>query len=335
MKYLPLVLVGLSLVGCGGSGSDQEPNAPLRAEYHGTWGVNNLAVAMISSSSITTYIFDESRGCYEADFFDVISSTENSLTAKDVVTGEVSTSSFELINGGIRIRDGGETLDLAGTENTYPSPGCPSLHGIQTITAEISLEYLPPYVTFNRTAQASGAVEYSYDIHFDMNKNSLQDAGDVSLMLRHFKTGGSVDQQLPLSEMGASIWNFEQENGTTRVLLTSRQEVSSVLGLEQQGNTLKLTASVAQFASLMHISPTTPVSVNTYMNYPSPETEALEGFSDGPWNWPSTIHQDTLPEQGTVIPNTYPQQLITDATGDLLKGESKWVDIKSVKISFN
>ncbi len=342
MKYLLLVLTSLSLSGCGsgtdtgtGSGSGQGQNVPFRAEYHGSWGVKDLAVAMVSSSSITTYVYDESRSCYEADFFNVTASTEKSLTAKDVATGEVATSTFELINGGIRIREGNETLDLPPVENFLPSPGCPSVHGFQTITAEINLEFLPPYITINRSAQSSGYVEYSYEINFDMNKNSRQDAGDVSLMLRHFKGSGVADQQLPLGEVRASIWNYVQENGTTRLLANSSSETSSTLELEQQGSTLRFIASVPQYASFMHIAADIPVSVRAYMNYPSPETQTIDGFSDGPWKWSSAEHQDIFPEQGMAIPNTYPQQLMTDATGDLTKGQSKWVDIKSVKLSFN
>jgi hypothetical protein len=77
------------------------------------------------------------------------------------------------------------------------------------------------------------------------------------------------------------------------------------------------------------------VVARVYIHYPSPETEVLAGFTDGPWNWSGAEHYDVFPEQGFAVPNTYPQQLMTDATGDLTKGQAKWADIKTVKLSFN
>jgi hypothetical protein len=341
MKYLVSVLAVLTLSGCGGGGSDtdakpgQGQSKPLLADYHGSWGIDGLAVAMISSTSVTTYVYDESRGCYEADFFDVTASTNTSLTTKDVTTGEVSTSSFALVNGMLRIKEGNETLDLPATNNFLPTPGCPNVNGIQTITAEITLETLPPYVTINRSAQSSGYVEYSYSISFDTNKNSELDAGDVLLMLRHFKRSGEENIKLPLSDIRASIWLYSPVNGSTRRQVSSSSVESLTLGLEQQGSTLKFTADVRQHASLMRIAADTPIAVDTYLHYPSPEADILEGFTDGPWNWSGAEHHDVFPEQGMAIPNTYPQYVMTDATGDLKKGQAKWVDIKSVKLSFN
>lgn len=341
MKYLVSVLAVLVLSGCGGGGSDtdtgpgQGQSKPLLADYHGSWGIDGLAVAMISSTSVTTYVYDESRGCYEADFFDVTASTNTSLTTKDVTTGEVSTSSFALVNGMLRIKEGNETLDLPETDYFVPSPGCPNVNGIRTITAEITLETLPPYVTINRSAQSSGYVEYSYGISFDTNKNSELDVGDVTLMVRHFKWGGEENIKLPLSDIRAAIWLYTPVNGSTRVQQTSNSIASLTLGLEQQGSTLKFTADARQHASLMRIAADTPIVVHTYLHYPSPEADILEGFADGPWNWSGAEHRDVFPEQGTAIPNTYPQYVMTDATGDLSVGQAKWVDIKSVKLSFN
>lgn len=342
MKRLVLGLAVLSLSGCGGGsdadtapGQGQGQSKPLLAEYHGSWGIDGVAVVMVSSTSVTTYVYDETRSCYEADFFNVTASNSSSLTAKDVATGEVSTSSFELINGVLRVKEGKESLDLPAIDYFLPSPGCPNVHGIQTITADITLATLPPYVTINRSAQSSGYVEYSYGISFDTNKNSKLDAGDVQLMLHHFKSGGEENIQLPLSDIKASVWNYVPENGSTRVLVTGSSLESLTLGLELQGSVLRFTADTRQHASLMHIAADTPIFVSTYLNYPSPEPEILEGFADGPWNWSGAEHQDIFPEQGMAIPNNYPQHLMTDASGDLTKGQSKWIDIQSVKLSFN
>lgn len=234
-----------------------------------------------------------------------------------------------------QIREGNETLDLPAIQHFMPSPGCPNVNGIQTITAEITLETLPPYVTINRSAQSSGYVEYSHDISFDTNKNPRLDSGDVTLMLRHFKLSGEENIKLPLTDIRASIWFYTPENGSSRVLLSGSSEQSFNLGLEQQGSTLKFTADVSQHASLMHIAADTPLLVNTYLHYPSPETEVFEGFADGSWNWSDAEHRDVLSDQGMLFPNNYPQYLITEAAGDLTKGQAKWVDIKSVKLNFN
>ncbi|WP_337840634.1 hypothetical protein [Rheinheimera sp.] len=341
MKYGYLPVLALALAGCGG-GSDEGTDtgqgsaAPLSVAYAGVWGIDGVAVVMISQGSVATYVFDDTKGCYEADFFNVVASTANSLTSKDVTTGEQSTTSFSLAGAALKLKEGNDELELPALQNFWPTPGCANPQNLTTVTAELELASIPPAVTINRAAQQSGYVEYRYAISFDLNKNGKTDVGDIDFTILHFKNTQRFpdNYSLPLVDLGAQIWTHYPENGTGRLLSTSSSPTMAI-GLQQQGNTLTLVAQVPQHAALMRLSADTPVKVQAYIHYPQPETAALPGYVDGPWNWSDTEHIDLLPESGTLVPNTLVEQRMTDPGGDLIKGQAQWADIKSLKLTYN
>lgn len=338
MKYGYVSVFALALAGCGGGSGDgtEDVPAPLSVAYTGVWGIDGLAVVMVSQSSISTYVFDDSKGCYEADFFNVVASTANSVTSKDVTTGEQSTTSFSLAGAALKLKEGKDELELPALQSFWPTPGCANPQNLTTVKAELELAYLPPSVTINRTASQLSQIEYNYAISFDLNKNGKTDEGDIAFQILHFNNPQffPANHSLPLVDLGAQIWTNIPENGTGRLLSTSLFPTMAI-GLQQQGNTLTFVAQIPQHAGLMRLSADTPVKVQAYIHYPQPETTVLPGYADGPWKWSDAEHVDVLPESGTLIPNTFVDQRMTDPAGDLLKGQAQWVDIKSLKLTYN
>lgn len=344
--YGSAILLPLLLSGCGGgsdanSQSEPAPTAevpmsqPLNTQYYGVWGIEGLAYAMISESSVTTTVFDVDRGCYESDHFIVTASDTDSLTTSDVRTGETSTTSFSLNGSQLVLQEGGGTLELSNTNFFNPTPGCDSRDSIDNIEVAIELSYLPPYVTINRDAQDSGRIEYDYQINFDLNENDVLDAGDASIKIRHFKSDRDypANHQLTLSELNAQVWIYVPRQQSDGVASTSVK--TNTVQLTQQGSTLTFDIDPSMHAFMSNVSQDTPVQIQTSVSYPEPETTVIEDWLDGPWNWSSERHSDSLPDAGFTQADMHANMVIDDAESDQTEGESMWVDIKSVSFSFN
>lgn len=330
------------LVGCGGSsdgpeqGTGRVPNAPLDSKFYGVWSIDTLAYVAISENTITTFAFDDERGCYESGLFTVDSSTETSLTSTDVQTDEQATSNFELDGEQLIVEEDGYVLSFVKADFSTPYPGCESFYGVKNVEIELELSYLPPYVTANRDAQELGYIDYDYGINFDINKNEVVDSGDVSIRVRHFKGAGnnSDSYKTSIAELGGNIWTYLPEHQSDNLYATTSDRHYNVVQLSQTDNRLVFNFDITQNPLLAHISDDTPVQIVTYLSYPEPEPDVIDDWQDGPWNWSSEVHEDYLPEEGFLQPNFYPEMLIDDATIDLTEGESMWVDIKSVQFKF-
>ena len=339
MKALSIVSMALVLAGCGGSESGDGggiSQAPLDSRYYGMWGISNLATVMISRGAVTSYIYDADNGCFEVGYFKITQSTANSVTTEDVYTGEVDTTKFAMNGSLLRLSDGSDTLELEKTEWLNPVPGCDNVDGIASIKATMELAYLPEVVTINRTAQQSGYVEYGYELNFDMNKNNVVDAGDIALRLMHYKRAGEEqDQTVLLRDLDAQLWYYSPKQGEDKFLSGTNSDTGYKVQVQQSGNQLSFQMNTNQHAGLMYINEDTPVSVKTTLHYPAPETNVIEGMADGPWNWSSIWHEDMLPESGFIVPSNQPGLEVLDAVNDQTRGESKWVDIISVRFNFN
>lgn len=326
------------LVGCGGSGdaTDQDTVAPLDSKFYGVWSKDTLAYVAISKNTITTFTYDDERGCYESGLFKVDSSTATSLTSTDIHTGDQSTSNFDLDGEELIVEEDGLTLSFAETGRFYPFPGCESFYDVTNVKVELELSYLPPYVTVNRDSQSVGHIEYDYEIAFDINQNEMRDTGDISINVRHYK--GRFDypnnHEISIAEIDGNIWTFLPDQQSEFIISTTTSEDYSNVAVTQTDNTLTFNFDITQHPLLAHLNEDTPVQVNTYINYPEPEPEVIDGWQDGPWNWSSEHHADKLPEDGFLKPNFYSEMVIDDATIDLTDGESMWVDIKSVRFKF-
>ncbi|QFU06417.1 hypothetical protein FIU82_15615 (plasmid) [Pseudoalteromonas sp. THAF3] len=329
------------LAGCGGSSDKAEQqetvDVPLDSKFYGVWSTGPLVHVAISKDSITTFALDEERGCYESGLFQVNSSTESSLTATDIQSGERATSNFQLQGSDLIIEEDGYMLSFSKANSFNPYPGCENFYGVENVEVKLELSYLPSYITINRDAQKYGYVEYDYGINFDINKNGVLDSGDISINVKHYKGADDYtdNHEISIAELGSKIWTLLPQHQTGSIQpTTDSNEDNNTVQLTQTGNSLILNFDTNQSSLLAHISEDTPVQVSTYLSYPQPEPEVLEGWQDGPWNWSSKIHRDFLPEQGFTQPSLYPEMVIDDATTDLTEGESMWVDIKSVQFKF-
>lgn len=341
------VITSSLLIGaCGSGSSDNAPDpiditierqGPLSTKYTGTWELDSDsdAIVMISQSSITTFALDPNQGCYELGLFNIIASTENTISSQDIEDSEVSTTVFALEGEVLQATEAGDTLNLVRSNPILISPACPNKNAVNSLEVTISLDYLPPEVIVNRDAQGTGSIEYSYRIHFDLNQNSIEDNGDLYAQLQHFK-GSSVNnfsnnQTVNFEEIGADIWFLAPQIGTDK-FLSSTNSLEGPINLQRNGNALVLEFNTSQVAQLANLSVDTPIKVSTFIDYPQPETEIVAGQQDGPWNWTSQIHQDTYPNDGFIAPNQENNHL--DARGDLNEGQSQWVDIIEVRFEF-
>lgn len=338
MKYFlsVAVLSSFALAGCGGSDAKEEPAAPLSQQYYGMWQHSNIAYVAVSEKTITTYTYDAERACYENGLFNVVSSTASSAVTSDVLTGEQEKTTFSLNGSNLVLAQDGLQLEFSQhTSGLFITPGCESFHNVNTINIALELNYLPPAITINRTAQSTGRVEYDYAIEFDLNKNGVIDAGDISLSNLHFKSSdlSRENEQTTLADLKTAIWLHLPKHQQSTIYTTSLS--TDLLNVNQSGNTLFISANTDMHPSLAHINADTPVRITTYINYPAPEFTVINSWQDGPWNWSSETHSDTLPDQLFTKASDHPNMLIVDATSDLTSGESQWVDIKSVKFTFN
>lgn len=337
------------LSGCGGSSSGaddpieqpieqpvEQPveQQPLSANYFGTWEVDSDNVIMLSETSIATFSFNPSLGCYESGLFVVDASTENTVTSRDIETGEVTTSNFSLSGNVLTVEEGSDTLQFVQSEMSFFSPACESKHNVSELSFSLTMDYLPPTFLVNRDAQSTGSPEYSYQVHFDLNMNSVEDAGDVFVQLFHFKSSGrySPNEQIELEQMGGKMWVIAPLNGRQGIS-SAADSADNQVTLVRSENTLVFDFETTGYAQLAHLAPNTPVKIETSISYPQPETEVIDGWVDGPWNWSSESHKDQYPDDGWIAPNQSSDHL--DARADFVEGESSWVDIIEVTFSFN
>lgn len=331
------------LSGCGGSSSSGTPDPidipvelqqPLSPNYFGTWEIDSNNVIMLSETSIATFSFNPNLGCYESGLFVIDASTENAATSRDIETGEVTTSEFSVTNDVLTVVEGRDTLQFERSDSSFFTPACESKHNVSGLSFSLKMDYLPPTILVNRDAQPTGRPEYSYQMHFDLNMNSVEDAGDVLVQLFHFKGSGefSSNQNIELEQLGAKVWVITPLNG--RVGFGSAADsLDNQVMLVRNENTLTFNFDTTGYAQLAHLSANTPIKVETKISYPQPESAMIDDWMDGPWNWSSDNHKDLYPTEGWIAPNQSSDHL--DARADFIEGESAWVDIIEVTFSFN
>jgi len=341
-KFSFSVMFCAVLAGCGGSsdvaeqGTEKVSSATLDSKFYGVWSIDTLAYVAISKDTITTFAFDDERGCYESGLFKGDSSTQTSLTSTDIQTGEQSTSNFDLNGDQLIVEEDGMTLSFMEAGYFNPYPGCESFYGVTNVEIEVELSYLPSYATVNRDAQSNGYIEYDYGINFDINKNDVMDSGDVSIRVRHFKGAGDYpnNHEISIAELGSNIWTHIPKYQSDTIVTMTTDEHNNIVQLTQADNILTFNFDITQNPLLAHINEDTPVQISTYLSYPEPEPDVIDNWQDGPWNWSSDKHRDYLPDEGFLQPNFFSEMVIDDAVIDLTEGESMWVDIKSVQFKF-
>lgn len=349
LSLLALSLLALALLaGCGGGSSDSATPVndnrindgvlePLALQYQGVWAIDDLAYVLITQDTVTTFAYDDTRGCYESGLFTVRTSTANSMTSRDVYSGEITESSFARDGEALLITEGNDTLAFLEPNFFDPYPGCESLHNITNIQLDVELAYLPPEITINRSAQDSGYTEYRYEVTFDINESGSNDAGDVAIVVLHYKSTSTYPENYvtTIEELGAGIWYIIPKQGTDSLVSSTVSTAHNTVAFSQVDNQLSFNFDISQNPLFAHINEGTPIQVTAHLSYPEPEVTVIDSWADGPWNWSSDLHTDVIPEEGFVRPNTFVDQLIDDPTGDHMRGESMWVDITSVKLTYN
>ena len=346
------IFLSTILIGCGGSGSDTTSTSlptplptpaptiasePLDTSFHGGWEIGEAAFTTISNGAINLYAYDEERNCYSSELFTIDSSTKTSVSLTNVHTDEKSELNFSMDFDILVIEEDGNELTFEESRFVNPVPGCPSRHQIKSIEVDLELAYLPPKVTINRDAHSTGKVEYDYEIIFDINENGVHDIGDLAISARHFKNEGHYpsNHKISLALLGGDIWMQLPNHQADGEFSATGSEAHNFVNVTQNENTLTFKFNVTQNSLLAHINENTPIQASGYMSYSEPESVVRDDWQDGPWNWSSEKHFDSIFEQNSFMPiNSSGSLIIDDAESDWVYGESLWVDVKSVQFRF-
>tara|TARA_R110002126_G_scaffold43475_26_gene124636 strand:- start:2951 stop:3997 length:1047 start_codon:yes stop_codon:yes gene_type:complete len=339
-----IALAGVLLLGACGGGSDDEPDigggnggnvsAPLSVNYYGIWQLDSDTFVGISEQSLSTYIRNPNLDCFDVDLFKRVSSTANSMVSEDVVSGERSTSNFSLNGSNLRVTEGNVTLEFFSGNLPIIANGCDTASTVSFMNVSVELEYLPDAVLIDRNAQATGRVEYQYGVHFDINQNSVVDAGDVAIQLQHYKSATDEQTLTALSGLDSNIWNFIPRQQAQGYSSTSSSLSKAMVQLSQDGSTLLFSIDMTRHPLLRFVDADTPLFIYSYINHPQPDTTVIDGWADGPWNWSSETHEDRFPDSGFTQMSLHPNMQMLDAANDLSRGQAKWVDIKAISFSF-
>ncbi|MCG7530781.1 hypothetical protein MHM98_05345 [Psychrobium sp. MM17-31] len=343
------LLFSAFLIGCGGSGSNSnsssEPtptpppvqSVPLDTAFHGGWKIGDVVYTTISKGAINLYTYEADRSCYSSDVFTIDKSTKTSASLINVHTNEKSELKFAVDFDKLVIEEDGVALTFEEERFLNPVPGCENSQQIKSIEVDVELAYLPPKITLNRDAHSTGRVEYDYEIIFDINENGTHDIGDLAIRASHYKGEGHYpsNYQVSITRLGGDIWMRLPNHQAGTEFSTTGSEAHNYVNVTQNENTLTFKFDVTQNALLAHVNESTPIQVSGYMSYLEPESTVIDGWQDGPWNWSSEKHFDSLFEQDVFMPiNSSGSLLLNDAESDWVYGESLWVDLKAVQFRF-
>ncbi|QDP02528.1 hypothetical protein [Thalassotalea sp. PS06] len=339
MKGILFSVLLLLLSACNSSDDNgnvfNEPEGPLAEHYYGVWALGDLYL-IISKQSLTLFSISETDYCFEAEVAQILETTENSVQTYDPYEDlyEQLALEYDVDNDQLILKFESDAIALSRSQLDLFELGnaCDRGLGVNSVRASLEVEYLPSQFLINRIAMETGRVEIEYRIEFDINENGLNDPGDIMIKMIHYKGRGDYPSNYLIrsSEIGAQIWHYTQRDASENFAFSSIDSWQIPIG--QSEATLNFEFQVNRHPLLALVTDNTPVQVFAYLHYPSPTFDELTSEQDGPWNWSSDIHEDRLPDSGYYIPNQHNQ--LSDGQGDLIKGESLWVDIKSLTLTF-
>ncbi|EWH10499.1 hypothetical protein DS2_07693 [Catenovulum agarivorans DS-2] len=278
---------------------------------------------VVGNSSLVEYV--DIGGCYQAKPYNVLANQSGQLSLESVVDDTVSSAAFALDGASILAE-----LPGAGTQ-TYSSVsaiphGMIGCSNTNSVLVDIDFRALPQSIRNSDTT-------YRIVVFFDVNRNDKFDVGDFNLIFvkRSSSRSTSTYLQVP-SDLSATVSIVNEFSDR----LSSRSTPNNAIPALISGNRLSLQANTKQAALLQYLSTTTPFKVTASLDYPSPERTPYPNMTmqdEGPWLWAesSIKHTDSYPSEGYAdfTASVY-QDDLNDQTG-----ESGWVDIESVTISFN
>ncbi|TLU59509.1 hypothetical protein FE810_16740 [Thalassotalea litorea] len=327
----------LLLAACGGGADNAKEEAigPLAEHYYGNWNLGDVYL-VVSKDSLTLYSYSESAYCYEAEVSEIISSTLNSVETYDPYIDEVEKQKFEYDadNDHLILNIDGDSFPLSRYEiSSFDlANACDRELGVERIQAELTFDYLPTRFLINREALKAGVQEIEYGIEFDINFNGKTDPSDIVVQVMHYKGQKDYPENFlaRIYQLGGSVWQYSQLEHSEQFgrMSADSWSVSAV----HVDNVITFDFDVTTHPLLALITPETPVRAFAKINYPSPHIDELTHEEDGPWNWQSDYHEDSLPDNGYLIPNQHNDMV--DPIGDLTSGESRWADITSLTLTF-
>ncbi|WP_411991528.1 hypothetical protein [Agarivorans sp. DSG3-1] len=336
MKRILVAVLVAVMTGCGGGSSDSgnasgggNSNQVLADEYLGAWKSTNGIFVSIGKSAITAY-GDAGTGCYEPVISAYSSVTNNSFTT--IVDGKSSVTNVSLHGSGQLIVQEEDLLLFFNKLNLVPNlTGCDQ----GEVVLNVELAELPSTFKVNRESQSMYQTEIIYDFIFDLDETGTRSSGDLRISASHNKEN-EIESFISINELNVKIGVPQYMPGPPpeeNLGLYDLVYISQTGTITSNGNTFSITIDKSANPLLSLIQPETPVSVISYLSYPSPENDNVwSGANDGPWNWSSERHEDSFPtEELSYKPISWLNSQ-TDAEGDQ-SGESQWIDIKSTNIS--
>ncbi|WP_017445598.1 hypothetical protein [Gayadomonas joobiniege] len=298
--------------------------AILDDQMLGIW-VNDLndTYLTLGRNSLVVYSVDGAN-CYHASSYKISTQADNRLILTDIKSNSQSQSNFDFVNFQLKANIPGVDSELYNSTNMFPNNtiGCYPDHPFEI---EVEFRELPDLIRSSNRA-------FYYRIWFDINRNNKNDVGDLFVQLKEDRTPFADFQALENED--AKVWiSLEKELN----LMSARTSPVNAYTINQNGNTLKFSLDASKASLIELIDDSTPFYLETKLRYSNPERNPYANATlndEGPWLWASDSleHTDRYPEEGYIATGdgTNHQDNLNDQSG-----ESGWIDIKSIKFSFN
>lgn len=320
--------------------NDKTESTPLDKAFNRIWHLGNEEFILVSTDKVMWMSPDSIQDCYRLETFDVESSSDSSLTLNsESINPQVDFQSLSENQADIEFQ-GAQYSAVATAEDFLEFEPSQELCNANTsatkIRSEINLVEVPEMVKVDRNASAMTTTELDWVVTFDINDSEKIDAGDISIRLSNTKSAAKTESIVPITDLQARLMIFTSADMGYSIL--------NEIDVSASSSELSLSVNTATHPLLSLITENTGVFARATTFYKNPEVDELwSGAADGPWNWVSSFHKDSLPdredsdgdsqniEDGENFAPIYQINAMPDAVNDYI-GEADWVDIIGLQI---
>lgn len=315
--------------------NDKTEPTPLDEAFNRIWRLGSEEFILVSTDKVMWMSPDSMQDCFRIETFEVESSSDSSLTLNsERINRQVDFQS--LSENQVDIESQGTHYSAVATAEDFlefrPSQElCNANTSATTIRSEINLVEVPVMVKVDRDASAMTTTELDWVVTFDINDSEKIDAGDISIRLSNTKSAAKTESIVPITNLQARL-----------VIFTSAEmgySIPNEIDVSASSSELSLLVNTVAHPLLSLITENTGVFARATTFYKDPEADELwSGAADGPWNWVSAFHKDSLPDREDTSADSestgdrenfapiYQINSMRDAVNDYI-GEADWVDI--------
>ncbi|WP_159084018.1 hypothetical protein [Saccharobesus litoralis] len=322
-----------------------DKNAGLPSDMVGVWKtVNEQFFLFVGQKSYNVYINDSVDDCWHQVMFHIAHQDGDDYIGEDAYSGFrfPLTLNKSSTSDGLFYKDPTltevfvpATVNDFTTKNICDNPLAPT----KTVDVEIAVQELPQAIKLLKAGNPRSRLQWQ--IFFDINKNNQYDVGDLTFLHRHVAAMQSADETVVnVTDTVPNLYIAFQSQADT---VSGRAPLNRAGKVTVSGNTLKYSFDSNDNAILRYIDSTTPIKVTAELIHPASDNALYGNLSlsdEGPWNWTSDGHADAYPDpirtsaNVTGFVDNVSGQVHNDSLDDQ-QGESKWIDIDSVKVTVN